>query len=301
MASAWPNKRAGLAIAVDLPVGKLGSGETKARRFSVQTTALKPGIHDRAAMTWGTYGVAGRRVAPHGAFLTGQTTSRRDVFAPMRIRWSWPPQAAEQRCSSPATRIAAPIPTPQEQYPRLTWTPEAEAGGPFHRCIDIFPEKIHRAHRRRAGSVRVPGVDRPYRGASSPAAGFLWYGDYNHIDLPFCAKNRKRPRSWRFPHTDYADHRVAARQSAPTGTTSTRTPSNYLYQNEPAAGFFNVTVSLPFSAGRPADRRDGGQDHENTSAAFPTSGWCGTTSWPNGVRDQTPSRNGPISSGFFPG
>src|SRR6266566_3314960 len=28
------------------------------------------------------------------------------------------------------------------------------------------------------------------------------------------------------------------------------------------------------------------------------SGWCGTTSWPNGCAT-TPLRNGPISSGFF--
>jgi peptidoglycan/xylan/chitin deacetylase (PgdA/CDA1 family) len=30
--------------------------EGKGPPFSVQTTSLRPGTHDRAAMTWGTYG-----------------------------------------------------------------------------------------------------------------------------------------------------------------------------------------------------------------------------------------------------
>ena len=38
----------------DLPVENWSDG--KGPPFSVQTTALRPGTHDRAAMTWGTYG-----------------------------------------------------------------------------------------------------------------------------------------------------------------------------------------------------------------------------------------------------
>src|SRR5215471_9261042 len=51
---AWPNG-ARLAIAVTCLL-ESWSGD-KGPPFSVQTTALKPGAHDRAAMTWGTYGV----------------------------------------------------------------------------------------------------------------------------------------------------------------------------------------------------------------------------------------------------
>ena len=38
-------------------------------------------------------------------------------------------------------------------------------------------------------------------------AGLLWYGDYNHIDLPFCVETPKGPLV-AIPHTDFADHRV---------------------------------------------------------------------------------------------
>src|SRR5712671_8218391 len=49
----WPNN-ARLAVAVTCLLENW-SGD-KGPPFSVQTTSLKPGTHDRAAMTWGTYG-----------------------------------------------------------------------------------------------------------------------------------------------------------------------------------------------------------------------------------------------------
>src|SRR5271163_2233993 len=50
---AWPNG-ARIAVAVTCLLENW-SGD-KGPPFSVQTTSLKPGTHDRAAMTWGTYG-----------------------------------------------------------------------------------------------------------------------------------------------------------------------------------------------------------------------------------------------------
>ena len=50
---AWPNG-ARIAVAVTCLL-ETWSGD-KGPPFSVQTTTLKPGTHDRAAMTWGTYG-----------------------------------------------------------------------------------------------------------------------------------------------------------------------------------------------------------------------------------------------------
>jgi len=79
------------------------------------------------------------------------------------------------------------------------------------------------------------------------AAGFLWYGDYNHIDLPFCAKNRNGTIV-AFPHTDYADHRVL-RGNPRDWYDVYKDTFDYLYQNEPAA-FLNVTVHCHFG-GRP--------------------------------------------------
>ena len=50
----WPNQ-ARIAVVVTCLLENWSEG--KGPPFSVQTTALKPGTHDRAAMTWGTYGV----------------------------------------------------------------------------------------------------------------------------------------------------------------------------------------------------------------------------------------------------
>ncbi len=79
------------------------------------------------------------------------------------------------------------------------------------------------------------------------AAGFLWYGDYNHIDLPFCVTNGSGTIV-AFPHTDYADHRVL-RGNPQDWYDVYKSTFDYLYQNEPMA-FLNVTVHCHFG-GRP--------------------------------------------------
>ena len=50
---AWPN---GARVAVVVTCLMENWSGDKGPPFSVQTTSLKPGTHDRAAMTWGTYG-----------------------------------------------------------------------------------------------------------------------------------------------------------------------------------------------------------------------------------------------------
>ena len=49
----WPN---GARIAVAVTCLMENWSGDKGPPFSVQTTSLKPGTHDRAAMTWGWYG-----------------------------------------------------------------------------------------------------------------------------------------------------------------------------------------------------------------------------------------------------
>ena len=49
----WPNDA---RVAVVMTCLWENWSDGKGPPFSVQTTALKPGTHDRAAMTWGTYG-----------------------------------------------------------------------------------------------------------------------------------------------------------------------------------------------------------------------------------------------------
>ncbi|HTP92760.1 MAG TPA: hypothetical protein VMJ52_13540, partial [Xanthobacteraceae bacterium] len=51
---AWPH---GARVAVVVTCLLENWSDGKGPPFTVQTTALKPGTPDRAAMTWGTYGV----------------------------------------------------------------------------------------------------------------------------------------------------------------------------------------------------------------------------------------------------
>ena len=77
--------------------------------------------------------------------------------------------------------------------------------------------------------------------------GFLWYGDYNNIDLPFCVKTAKGTIV-ALPHTDFADHRVL-RGNPRDWFDVYKDTFDYLYANEPMA-FLNVTVHCHFG-GRP--------------------------------------------------
>ena len=72
------------------------------------------------------------------------------------------------------------------------------------------------------------------------AAGFLWYGDYNHIDLPFCVKVGSR-NVVALPHSDFADHRVL-RGNPRDWYDVYQDTFDYLYRNEPT---FNW---VPFKA-----------------------------------------------------
>src|SRR5712671_5638968 len=183
---AWPNN-ARLAIAVTCLLENW-SGD-KGPPFSVQTAALKPGTHDRAAMTWGTYG------------------GRAGVW-------------------------------------RLAYLERDEEQAVIARCIAVF---------RKLTGAPPKGWLSPVLASSAhteellTAAGFLWYGDYDHIDLPFCVR-RGNGTIVAFPHSDYADHRVL-RGNPRDWYDVYKDTFDYLYQNEPAA-FLNVTVHCHFG-GRP--------------------------------------------------
>ena len=77
--------------------------------------------------------------------------------------------------------------------------------------------------------------------------GFLWYGDYNHIDLPFCVEVGSR-KLVAMPHTDFADHRVL-RANPRDWYDVYKDTFDYLYANEPTS-YLNITVHCHFG-GRP--------------------------------------------------
>ena len=230
----WPNN-ARIAVAVTCLL-ETWSGD-KGPPFSVQTTSLRQGTHDRAAMTWGTYGVhAGvwRLIKILDANRTPAT------FVANAHTLELAPDAAEQMLKS-GNEIAAHSDT---QDNILAYLDSEQEEALIARCVDIF-KKI---------------TGKPPKGWLSPvlastarteelvtAAGFLWYGDYNHIDLPFCAKNRKGTIV-ALPHSDFADHRVL-RGNPRDWYEVYKDTFDYLYQNEPTS-FLNVTVHCHFG-GRP--------------------------------------------------
>jgi hypothetical protein len=77
--------------------------------------------------------------------------------------------------------------------------------------------------------------------------GFLWYGDYNNIDLPFCVKTQKGTVV-ALPHSDFADHRVL-RGNPRDWYDVYKDTFDYLYANEPTS-YLNITVHCHFG-GRP--------------------------------------------------
>ena len=79
---AWPN---GARIAVAMTCLMENWSGDKGPPFSVQTTSLKPGTHDRAAMTWGTYG--GRNGVWRLLKISTSIKCRRPL-SPMHIPWS---------------------------------------------------------------------------------------------------------------------------------------------------------------------------------------------------------------------
>jgi peptidoglycan/xylan/chitin deacetylase (PgdA/CDA1 family) len=78
-------------------------------------------------------------------------------------------------------------------------------------------------------------------------AGFLWYGDYNHIDLPFCVEVGSRTLV-ALPHSDFADHRVL-RGNPRDWFDVYQDTFDYLYRNEPTS-YLNITLHCHFG-GRP--------------------------------------------------
>ena len=77
--------------------------------------------------------------------------------------------------------------------------------------------------------------------------GFLWYGDYNHVDLPFCVQVGARTVV-AIPHSDFADHRVL-RGNPRDWYDVYQDTFDYLYRNEPTP-YLNITVHCHFG-GRP--------------------------------------------------
>ncbi len=231
---AWPDE-ARIAVVVTCLLENWSDG--KGPPFSVQTTALKPGTHDRAAMTWGTYG--GRA----GVWRLIKILDENKVpatFVANARSMELAPRAVAQIVKS-GHEIAAHSYT---QDTILAYLTPDEEQAVIDRCSKIIQD--------------MTGA--PPKGWLSPVVsatantegflidrGFLWYGDYNNLDLPCCVKTHKGTIV-AVPHSDFADHRVL-RGNPRDWFDVYKDTFDYLYHNEPTS-YLNVTVHCHFG-GRP--------------------------------------------------
>ena len=231
---AWPN---GARMAVVVTCLLENWSEGKGPPFTVQTTALKPGTPDRASMTWGTYG--GRA----GVWRLLRILDANQVpatFAANAHALELSPAAARQIIRS-GHEICA---HSYLQDTILAYLSREEERAVIRKTVDIITAVSGQPPK---GWLSPVLASSEHTEALVAEAGLLWYGDYNHIDLPFCVP-RGNGTIVAFPHSDYADHRVL-RGNPRDWYDVYQDTFDYLYRNEPTS-FLNITVHCHFG-GRP--------------------------------------------------
>jgi len=211
--------------------------QDKGPPFTVQTTALKPGTPDRAAMTWGTYGI---RAGVWRLLKILDANSVAATFAANARSLELNPAAAKQIIAS-GHEICA------HSYLQDTilayLTPEEERAV-IRKTRDVITAVCGRTPKGWISPVLASTAQTEKIVAEE---GFLWYGDYNHIDLPFCVQAGSRTIV-ALPHSDFADHRVL-RGNPRDWYDVYEDTFNYLYRNEPTS-YLNITLHCHFG-GRP--------------------------------------------------
>jgi peptidoglycan/xylan/chitin deacetylase (PgdA/CDA1 family) len=230
----WPNN-ARMAVVMTCLLENWSEG--KGPPFSVQTTSLRPGTHDRAAMTWGTYG--GRAGVWRLLKILDENRIPSTFVANARAV-ELNPAAAAQIIKS-GHEIAG---HSYAQDDLLAYLGPQEEREIIQRCVRIITDIAGT----RPNGWLSPVLASTERTESILAEeGFLWYGDYNHIDLPFVVPVGQKSIV-ALPHTDFADHRVL-RQNPRDWYDVYKDTFDYLYNNEPTA-YLNITVHCHFG-GRP--------------------------------------------------
>ena len=230
----WPND-ARVVVAMTCLMENW-SGD-KGPPFSVQTTGLKPGTHDRAAMTWGHYG------SRNGVWRLLKILNENKVpstFVSNAYSMEIAPAAVEHMLKT-GHEIAAHSYT---QDALMAYLSPDEEKAIIGKCVDVFKKMTGAPPKGWLSPVLAPTAETERLVAE---AGLLWYGDYNNIDLPFVVNTKGGPLV-AFPHTDFADHRVL-RANPRDWFEVYKDTFDYLYANEPTS-LLNVTVHCHFG-GRP--------------------------------------------------
>jgi peptidoglycan/xylan/chitin deacetylase (PgdA/CDA1 family) len=211
--------------------------EGKGPPFSVQTTSLKPGTPDRAAAMWGTYGV---QVGVWRLLKILDANQVPATFAANARALELNPRATAQIVRS-GHEIAAHSYT---QDTVLAYLSAAEERAVIRRTADVI-EKA--SGRRPKGWISPVMAFTEHTQTNIAEEGFLWYGDFNNVDLPFCVAAGGRSIV-ALPHSDFADHRVL-RANPRDWFEVYKDTFDYLYRNEPTS-YLNVTLHCHFG-GRP--------------------------------------------------
>lgn len=230
----WPHK-ARIAVVVTCLLENWSEG--KGPPFSVQTTSLKPGAPDRAAMTWGTYG------GHAGVWRLLKILDANRVpatFAANARSLELNPAAARQIIKS-GHEICA---HSYLQDTILAYLSRDEERDVIRKTRSVIETVSGQAPK---GWISPVLASSEHTEALVAEAGFLWYGDYNHVDLPFCVQVGGRTVV-AIPHADFADHRVL-RGNPRDWYDVYQDTFDYLYRNEPTS-YLNITVHCHFG-GRP--------------------------------------------------
>lgn len=205
--------------------------------FSVQTTSLKPGTHDRAAMTWGRYG------SRYGVWRLLKILNEHRVpstFVANVHSMEIAPDAIEMMIRH-GHEVAAHSYT---QDALMAYFNLEEERALIQKCVSVYKNLTGTQPK---GWLSPVLATSPHTEELIAEAGFLWYGDYNNIDLPFCVDTGKGSIV-ALPHTDFADHRVL-RGNPRDWFDVYKDTFDYLYANEPTP-FLNITLHCHFG-GRP--------------------------------------------------
>jgi peptidoglycan/xylan/chitin deacetylase (PgdA/CDA1 family) len=211
--------------------------EDKGSPFTVQTTALKPGTPDRAAMTWGTYGV---RAGVWRLLKILDANAVPATFAANARALELNSAAAKQIIASGHEVCAHSY----RQDTILAYLSPEEERAVIRKTKDVIGALCGQPPK---GWISPVLASTAHTEAIVAEEGFLWYGDYNQIDLPFCVQVGPRTIV-ALPHSDFADHRVL-RGNPRDWYDVYKDTFDYLYQNEPTS-YLNITLHCHFG-GRP--------------------------------------------------
>src|SRR4051812_8640346 len=136
--------------------------------FSVQTTSLKPGTHDRAAMTWGRYG---SRVGVWRLLKMLDDNHVPSTFVANAQSMELAPDAVAQMLKS-GHEIAAHSYT---QDALMAYLDIDEERALIEKCIGVFKTLTGAPPKGWLSPVLAPSANTE---ALIAQAGLLWYGDY---------------------------------------------------------------------------------------------------------------------------